>query len=150
MMKRIGQKPEASSESVYGGRSSSGDPMAGDHNDSWHTNNFAWGNARQRKPGYWNEEIGKKWEALTLKVQDQTVGCYNCPKDCIAVISYPGRQRNFIKCFNKLTYAMAAHLELDFSYNILAITQELGLDGYSTPLAVAFSLELYEAVVLTY
>jgi aldehyde:ferredoxin oxidoreductase len=149
MIKRIDEKLEAPSEYVYGWRSSSGDPMAGDHNDSWHTDNFAWGNARERKPGYWNEEIEKKWEALTQKVRDREVSCYNCPKNCTAVISYPGRQRNFIKCFNKLTYCMAAHLELDFSYDILGITQEYGLDGYSTPLVLAFALELYEAGILT-
>jgi len=149
MRDRIDDKPEPPDEYIYGWRSSSGDPMAHDHNDSWHTDNFAWGNARERKPGYWNKEIEEKWLDLTHRVRDREVGCYNCPKQCIMVINYEKRQRNFVKCFNKLTYAMAAHLDLDFSFDILAVTQEHGLDGYSTPIVLAFALELYEAGILT-
>jgi aldehyde:ferredoxin oxidoreductase len=44
---------------------------------------------------------------------------------------------------------MAAHLELDFNYDILGITQEYGLDGFATPQVLAFALELYEAGILT-
>ncbi len=65
------------------------------------------------------------------------------------MISYPGRQRYLLKCFSKLTYLMAARLELDFNYDILSVTQEYGLDGWSTPLVIAFALELYENGILT-
>jgi len=44
---------------------------------------------------------------------------------------------------------MAAHKELDFNYKILGVTQEYGLDGFSTPQVMAFALELYEAGILT-
>jgi aldehyde:ferredoxin oxidoreductase len=44
---------------------------------------------------------------------------------------------------------MAAFQELDFSYDILAVTQEYGLDSYSTPQVLAFAVELYEAGILT-
>ena len=37
---------------------------------------------------------------------------------------------------------MAAFLELDFSYEILGVAQEYGLDSYSTPQVIAFALEL--------
>ncbi len=44
---------------------------------------------------------------------------------------------------------MAAFEELDFDYNIIGITQEYGLDAYSTPQVMAFAVELYEAGILT-
>jgi aldehyde:ferredoxin oxidoreductase len=44
---------------------------------------------------------------------------------------------------------MAAYKELDFNYDILGLTQEYGLDGYSTPQVLAFAVELYEAGILT-
>jgi aldehyde:ferredoxin oxidoreductase len=126
-----------------------GDPMAHEDDETFHVDNFAWGNARERKKGYWNEELEEKWGALTREVKDRDTGCYNCPKNCHAVIKYPGRQRYFLKCFNKLTYLMAAHKELDFNYDILGLTQEYGLDGFSTPQVLAFAVELYEAGILT-
>lgn len=125
-----------------------GDPMADEDDEAFHTDNFAWGNARVRKKGYWNQYRQRKWGALTQSVRIRETGCYNCPKKCHAVISYPGRQRSFLKCFNKLTYLMAAHLELDFNYDILGLTQEYGMDGFATPQVVAFALELYEAGIL--
>ena len=126
-----------------------GDPMAHKDDETFHVDNFAWGNARVRKKGYWNKELEEKWGALTRKLKDRDKSCYNCPKDCHAVINYPGRQRYALKCFNKLTYLMAAHKELDFNYKILGVTQEYGLDGFSTPQVMAFALELYEAGILT-
>jgi aldehyde:ferredoxin oxidoreductase len=44
---------------------------------------------------------------------------------------------------------MAAFKELDFNYDILGLTQEYGLDGFSTPQVLAFGVELYEAGILT-
>jgi aldehyde:ferredoxin oxidoreductase len=44
---------------------------------------------------------------------------------------------------------MAAFQELDFTYEILPIAQDLGLDSYSTPQTIAFALELLEAGILT-
>ena len=42
-----------------------------------------------------------------------------------------------------------AFLELDFSYEILGVAQEYGVDSYSTPQTIAFALELLEAGILT-
>lgn len=44
---------------------------------------------------------------------------------------------------------MAAFLELDFSYEILGVAQEYGVDSYATPQVMAFALELLEAGILT-
>jgi aldehyde:ferredoxin oxidoreductase len=44
---------------------------------------------------------------------------------------------------------MAAYKEIDFNYDILGVTQEYGLDGFSTPQVLAFAVELYEAGILT-
>lgn len=126
-----------------------GDPMAHDHNESFHVDNFAWGNARTRRQGYWNKEREEKWVAKWKQVRTRDNGCYNCPKDCHYSISYPGRQKYFLKCFNKLTYSMAAFEEIDFNYDILGLTSAYGLDGFSTPQVLAFAVELYEAGILT-
>jgi aldehyde:ferredoxin oxidoreductase len=126
-----------------------GDPMAHEDDETFHTDNFAWGNARERKKGYWNKKIEKKWKTISDSVRLRWTACYNCPKDCHQAIFYPGRPTYFQKCFNKLTYAMAAYKELDFNYDILGVTQEYGLDGFSTPQVLAFAIELYEAGILT-
>jgi len=126
-----------------------GDPMAHEDDETFHVDNFSWGNARERRKGYWNKELEKKWRTISESVRLRWTGCYNCPKDCHQAISYPGRQTYFQKCYNKLTYAMAAYKELDFNYDILGLTQEYGLDGYSTPQVLAFAVELYEAGILT-
>jgi len=126
-----------------------GDWMAVDEDDSFHHDNFAWGNARTRIRNYWSRELEERWRNLKYSHMDRQTGCYNCPKKCHNVISYPGRKRFGYKCFGKDTYHMAAFQELDFSYEILGIAQEYGVDSYSTPQIIAFALELYEAGILT-
>jgi aldehyde:ferredoxin oxidoreductase len=126
-----------------------GDPMAHDHNESFHVDNFAWGNARVRRKGYWSKEREERWVALWKSIRLRDTGCYNCPKDCHYTISYPGRTTYHLKCFNKLTYCMASFEEIDFNYDILGVTSEYGLDGFSTPQVLAFAIELYEAGILT-
>jgi len=126
-----------------------GDVFLHEDDEEWHVNNFAWGNARERKKGWWNKEREKKWKELSDNVRLRWTGCYNCPKDCHQAIRYPGRQTYFQKCYSKLTYCMAAYKELDFNYDILGVTQEHGLDGYSTPQVLAFAVELYDAGILT-
>ncbi|MCZ7664908.1 MAG: aldehyde dehydrogenase [Thermoleophilia bacterium] len=117
--------------------------------ESWHINNFAWGNARERRKGMWTQEREAEWAATTRKYTVRWTSCYNCPKDCHISIAYPGRQRYQLKCYSKLTYSMAAYEELDFNYSILGLTQEYGLDGFTTPQLLAFAVELYEAGILT-
>ena len=126
-----------------------GDWMAVDEDDSFHHNHFAWGNARTRRPGYWNKELQERWTKLKYDNMDRQTGCYNCPKKCRNVINMPGQQRFGYKCFGKDTYHMAAFLELDFSYEILGVAQEYGVDSYSTPQVIAFALELLEAGILS-
>jgi aldehyde:ferredoxin oxidoreductase len=126
-----------------------GDLMAHEDDEEFHVNNFAWGNARQRNKGFWNKEREERWKSITESVRLRWTGCYNCPKDCHQAIRPPGKQTYFQKCYSKLTYAMAAYKEIDFNYDILAVTQEYGLDGFSTPQVLAFAIELYEAGILT-
>jgi aldehyde:ferredoxin oxidoreductase len=95
------------------------------------------------------DDLEEKWTAISDNVRLRWTACYNCPKDCHQAISYPGRPTYFLKCYSKLTYAMAAYKELDFNYDILGVTQEYGLDGFSTPQLLAFAIELYEAGILT-
>ena len=126
-----------------------GDPMAHDHNEGFHVDNFAWGNARTRRKAYWNKEREKEWKDKWRQVRTRDSGCYNCPKNCHYSISYPGRHKYFLKCFSKLTYAMAAYEEIDFNYDILGLTNAYGVDGFSTPQVLAFAVELFEAGILT-
>ena len=124
--------------------------IAVEHDDdySWHLNNFAWGNARGRNPGFWNTEVQKKWRAITKSVRLRFVACNNCPKNCRQVISYPGRQPYTLKCFGKLIYVLASYEGLDFAYDILGLSSDYGLDCMSTPQIVAFALELLKAGIL--
>jgi len=126
-----------------------GDGMAREWDESFHVNNFAWGNARKRRKDFWDKEKEKRWRGITENVVMRWTACYNCPIDCHAAVSYPGRPTYFIKCYSKLTYAMGAFKEIDFNYDILGVTQEYGLDGFSTPQVLAFAVELYEAGILT-
>ena len=126
-----------------------GDWMAVDEDDSFHHNHFAWGNARTRRKDYWSKELQERWTKWKYDHMDRQTGCYNCPKKCRNVINWPGRPRFGYKCFGKDTYHMAAFLELDFSYEILGVAQEYGVDSYATPQVMAFALELLEAGILT-
>ena len=126
-----------------------GDWMAYDEDDSFHHNHFAWGNARTRRKNFWSEELEERWRKLKYDNMDRQTSCYNCPKNCRNVIKRPGKERFGYKCYGKDTYHMAAFKELDFSYDILGIAQEYGLDSYSTPQVMAFAIELYEAGILT-
>ena len=126
-----------------------GDWMAVDEDDSFHHNHFAWGNARTRRRNFWSRELEDRWRKLKCDHMDRQTSCFNCPKKCRNVISWPGRKRFAYKCYGKDTYHMAAFQELDFTYEILGITQDYGLDSYSTPQVIAFALELYEAGILT-
>ena len=31
------------------------------HDEKWHTENFTWGNARDRRKGFWTEEVAEEW-----------------------------------------------------------------------------------------
>lgn len=125
-----------------------GDWMAVDEDDSFHHNNFAWGNARVRRKSFWSKELQDRWTNIKYENMDRQTGCYNCPKKCHNVISWPDRRRFSYKCYAKDTFHMAAFQELDFSFEILPIACEYGLDAYSTPQIIAFALELLEAGIL--
>jgi benzoyl-CoA reductase subunit BamB len=117
--------------------------------EEWHTQNFMWGNARERKRDYWNKEIEEKWKQTQETVRTRLISCYNCPMKCGALISVPGISTYMMKCFSKLTYAMAAFSDLDFGFKIAQRATEYGVDGFSTPQVMAFAVELKEAGILT-
>ncbi|MGO9118969.1 MAG: aldehyde ferredoxin oxidoreductase N-terminal domain-containing protein [Desulfomonilaceae bacterium] len=117
--------------------------------EKWHTENFMWGNARQRRRDYWNEEIEKKWKETQESVRTRLISCFNCPMKCGATISVPGISTYMMKCFSKLTYTMAAFSDLDFGFRIAQRASEYGVDGFSTPQIMAFAVELKEAGILT-
>ena len=119
------------------------------HDEKWHTENFAWGNARVRRKDYWTEEIEKEWGKTQDDALTRLISCYNCPMKCGAIVSYPEIPTYMMKCFSKLTYAMASMTGLDFGFKIAQRATEYGVDGFSTPQIMAFAFELYEAGILT-
>ncbi len=117
--------------------------------EEWHTQNFMWGNARERKRNFWNAEIESKWRETQENVRTRLISCYNCPMKCGATISVPGISTYMMKCFSKLTYTMAAFSDLDFGFRIAQRATEYGVDGFSTPQVMAFAVELKDAGVLS-
>jgi aldehyde:ferredoxin oxidoreductase len=128
-----------------------GSPQEMVHTDEkWHTENFAWGNARSRRKGFWTDDIDKIWSHAQTSAIKRFISCYNCPQHCGALIDIPNVPRYMMKCFSKLTYSMAAYVDnLDFSFEIVQRAQEYGFDGFSTPQILAFAVELQEAGILT-
>jgi aldehyde:ferredoxin oxidoreductase len=119
------------------------------HDERWHTSNFAWGNARQRRKDYWTEEVAEKWRNDLDSSLERLISCYNCPLQCGGSMYYRGIGRYMMKCYTKLTYAMGAFSDLDFGFRIAQPAQEYGVDGYTAPQVMAFAVELYEAGILT-
>jgi benzoyl-CoA reductase subunit BamB len=119
------------------------------HDEQWHANNFAWGNARHRIKDYWSEEIEKKWTESLESVRERFISCYNCPMKCGATIMVPGLPAYMMKCYSKLTYTMASMTDLDFGFKIAQRATEYGVDAFSAPQVMAFALELYENGILS-
>ena len=128
-----------------------GSPQEMLHTDEkWHTESFAWGNARERRKGFWTKEIEKSWTDDQRAAIKRMISCYNCPQQCGALIDYPDVPRYMMKCFSKLTYGMAAYVDnLGFSFKVVQRATEYGVDGFSTPQIMAFAFELKEAGILT-
>jgi aldehyde:ferredoxin oxidoreductase len=128
-----------------------GSPQEMKHTDEkWHTESFAWGNARVRRRDFWTPEIEADWTKTQLEAIQRLISCFNCPQQCGALIKYKDVAPYMAKCFGKLTYSMAAYVEnLDFAWKILQRATEYGVDSFSTPQILAFAVELYEAGILT-
>ncbi len=128
-----------------------GSPQEMLHTDEkWHTESFAWGNARNRRKGFWTEDIEKSWAVSQTDAIKRLISCYNCPQQCGALISKDNVPRYMMKCFSKLTYGMAAYVDnLDFGFRIVQQAPEYGVDGFSTPQILAFAVELKENGILT-
>ena len=119
------------------------------HDEKWHTENFCWGNARERRKDFWTDEVAEDWKETMESYQTRLISCYNCPMKCGATLNIPGKSTYMMKCFTKLTYTMGAFSDLDFGLKIARKATEYGLDGYSAPQVMAFALELYEEGILT-
>lgn len=129
-----------------------GSPQEMVHTDEkWHTENFAWGNARLRRKDFWSKENEESWTKTQLATVERLISCFNCPQHCGGLVSaYEGGPRYMMKCFGKLTYCMAAYVDdLAFGFRILERATQYGVDSFSTPQILAFAVELYEAGILT-
>ncbi len=120
------------------------------HDEKWHTENFAWGNARHRKKGFWTKDVQESWTDTMETMRTRLLSCHNCPLKCGAAISVDKRFCSYMmKCFSKLTYTMGAMSDLDFGLRIAQKATEHGVDAFSAPQTMAFAVELYEAGILT-
>ncbi len=118
------------------------------HDEKWHTENFMWGNSRERRKGFWTDEVAREWTRTMENMRTRLISCFNCPMTCGATISPPGKPTYMMKCFSKLTYTMAAFSDLEFGLGIAQSATEYGVDGFSTPQVMAFALELLENGIL--
>jgi benzoyl-CoA reductase subunit BamB len=120
------------------------------HDEQWHTENFMWGNARERRKGFWTDEVQKEWTDTMETMRTRLLSCHNCPMKCGASISVDTRLCSYMmKCFSKLTYTMGAYSDLEFGLRIAQKATEHGVDAFSAPQTMAFAIELYEAGILT-
>lgn len=119
------------------------------HDEKWHTENFMWGNSRERRKDFWTEEIEHQWTETMESARTRLISCYNCPMKCGATISLPGLPTYMMKCFSKLTYTMGAYSNLEFGLRIAQKATEYGVDGFSAPQVMAFALELLENGILS-
>ncbi len=120
-----------------------------DRDESWHLENFSWGNARELRRNTWNKERQKLHAAMEKEYGFAYRGCHNCPNQCTLEVAYPGIHKYFLKCFTRHSYMMAAYKELDFSFKLAGIGAAYGFDGIATPQVIAMAIELYEAGILT-
>jgi benzoyl-CoA reductase subunit BamB len=118
------------------------------HDEKWHTENFAWGNARVRRKGFWTEDVKSKWTDTMENMRTRLISCHNCPMKCGATIAPSGLSAYMMKCFSKLTYTMGAMSDLDFGLRIAQAATEYGVDAFSAPQVMAYALELLEAGIL--
>jgi benzoyl-CoA reductase subunit BamB len=118
------------------------------HDEKWHTENFMWGNSRERRKDFWTEEVAREWTQTMEDMRTRLISCYNCPMTCGATISPPGKPTYTMKCFSKLTYTMAAFSDLAFGLKIAQSATEYGVDGFSAPQVMAFGLELLDKGIL--
>ncbi|MCL2766610.1 MAG: aldehyde dehydrogenase [Peptococcaceae bacterium] len=116
--------------------------------EKWHTENFMWGNSRDRRKNFWTQEVEEEWHAVQSNVRTRLISCYNCPLKCGATITIPGESVYMMKCFTKLTYTMAAYSDLDFGFRIARRATEYGIDGYSAPQVMAFAVECLNAGII--
>ena len=119
------------------------------HDEAWHTNYTPWGVPPKFNPKKWTPEMEKEWTETMLSMRTRLIGCYNCPLQCKATISPPGKPTYTMKCFTKMTYAMYADLSLDFNLKIAQPATEYGLDGMTTPRMINFALQLLHDGILT-
>ncbi|MCL5057511.1 MAG: aldehyde dehydrogenase [Actinobacteria bacterium] len=118
--------------------------------ESWHFNNFAWGNARHRRKGFWTKEYAAHFILTLTRRIKRMSSCYNCPLECGALVEMPGSRTIPMKCSMKMIWTWGAMIEdIDWNLDIAGRALEYGVDAYGMPQTIAFAIELYEAGILT-
>ena len=119
------------------------------HDEAWHANFGSWGNSRKLILDYWTPEVEQEWTETLESMRQRLISCFNCSMNCAATIKPPKQPVYMLKCYTKMTYAMAAYSNLDFNLKIGQKATEYGLDGISTPQVIACALEMLDGGLLT-
>ena len=117
--------------------------------ESWHFNNFAWGNARHRRTGFWTEKYGEYYEETLNRRIKRTTSCYGCPIQCGALIEVSASKAYPLKCWGKMGWTFAAmDGDMDWNLDIAGRSLHYGVDAFGMPQVIAFALELHEAGII--
>jgi len=127
-----------------------GSPQEMLHTDEkWHNREFHVGECPRSEKRLLEPEVEDKWKSVQTQCAETLISCYNCPMKCGAIISVPGISTYMMKCFSKLTYAMAAFVDdLDFGFRIAQRARSTG-STILNPANHGLAFELREAGILT-
>ncbi|MBN2543020.1 aldehyde dehydrogenase [bacterium] len=106
-----------------------------------------------RKDAY-NDHALEEWmvsmsPTYVKRESDKRISCFNCPKNCVNVISQKEQQRFTYKCAAKDMYQTVDSREPDLDINIYPVAKEFGMDSFSTSEVISFTIELLKAGILT-
>ena len=96
----------------------------------------------------WEDWLASVFPRSSETKVDREISCYGCPKNCTQVISRKNGQRFTYKCAAKDIYQMMDSQESGLGDEIFPVASEYGLDSFSTPDVIGFTLELLKAGIL--
>ena len=106
-----------------------------------------------RKKAYndhtWEDWLASVFPASTERKVDRELSCYSCPKSCSNVITTKDGQKITYKCAAKDIYQMMDSRESGLGDVVFPVAREYGLDSFSTPEIISFTLKLLKAGILT-
>ena len=97
----------------------------------------------------WEDWLASVFPAAADKQVEREISCYSCPKSCSNVITTKDGQKITYKCAAKDIYQMMDSRESGLGDVVFPVAREYGLDSFSTPEILDFTLKLLKAGILT-